>query len=171
MVSKGALVDSEEWKALSQHYESIGKGLSLRQLFSANPQRFQALNAKYEPNGSHKEPSILLDFSKNLVNDETLRHLFALLRGRDVEGWRERMFSGEAINFTEQRAVLHVALRNDSGKPVLVDGVDVMPEVLAVRKQMRQTSEAIRSGAWKGYTGQAIKDVVNIGIGLVVQAL
>jgi glucose-6-phosphate isomerase len=107
----------------------------------------------------------LLDYSKNRINDETLRLLFTLARDSDLPAWIERMFNGEAINFTEHRAVLHTALRNRSNKPVYVDGENVMPEVNRVLEQMRAFTQRVREGAWKGYTGQAITDVVNIGIG------
>jgi glucose-6-phosphate isomerase len=108
---------------------------------------------------------MLFDFSKNRINDETLPLLLQLAREAQLENWRDRMFAGEKINITENRAVLHTALRNRSNRPVLVDGVDVMPEVKAVLAQMRDFSEKVRSGAWLGYTGKRITDVVNIGIG------
>jgi len=94
-----------------------------------------------------------------------MKLLFALAKERGVEQGRDKMFSGEAINFTEGRAVLHIALRNRSNTPILVDGKDVMPEVNAVLDHMKQFTEAVRSGEWKGFTGKAITDVVNIGIG------
>jgi glucose-6-phosphate isomerase len=99
------------------------------------------------------------------MNDETLPLLMQLAREAKIENWRDRMFSGEKINITENRAVLHTALRNRSNTPVLVDDKDVMPEVNAVLKQMRSFSEKVRSGEWKGYSGKAITDIVNIGIG------
>src|SRR5439155_24986871 len=96
---------------------------------------------------------------------ETLRLLLALAEQADVAGWRDRMFAGDKINGTEGRAVLHVALRNRANRPILVDGADVMPEVNRVLARMRDFTERLRSGAWKGHTGQSITDVVNIGIG------
>ena len=108
---------------------------------------------------------ILFDYSKNRITQETMRLLFDLARQANLAGKIEAMFSGEKINTTENRAVLHVALRNRSNRPILVDGEDVMPEVNRVLAKMRAFSEAVRSGAWKGYTGKAITDVVNIGIG------
>src|SRR5262249_13479489 len=102
---------------------------------------------------------------KNRVTEETLRLLYDLARQSDLAGWTEKMFTGQKINTTEDRAVLHVALRNRSNRPILVDGQDVMPEVNAVLAHMKAFSEAVRSGAWKGYTGKPITDVVNIGIG------
>ena len=108
---------------------------------------------------------LLVDYSKNLIDEEVLAELFALARERQVEERREAMFSGQHINFTEDRAVLHVALRNMSEQPVLVDGQDVMPAVRGVLMHMRRFVASVLSGEWKGYTGQAITDVVNIGIG------
>ena len=129
----------------------------MRDLFRDDPQRF----ARY----SLQLGDLLLDYSKNRITEETLEHLFVLARDSELPAWIERMFNGEAINFTEQRAVLHTALRNRSNTPVCVDGQDVMPEVNRVLEQMRVFTEQVRSGAWKGFSGQAITDVVNIGIG------
>ena len=108
---------------------------------------------------------LLLDYSKNRITDETLRLLLDLARQADVAGWRDRMFAGDRINTTEQRAVLHTALRNRSNRPVAVDGKDVMPAVNAVLAQMRDFSGRVRDGAWRGHAGQTITDVVNLGIG------
>jgi glucose-6-phosphate isomerase len=126
-------------------------------LFASDPRRFD----KFSANAC----DLLLDFSKNRVTDETMRLLFELARQAEVKGWTEKMFSGERINITENRAVLHVALRNRSNRPILVDGKDVMPEVNAVLKKMADFSERVRIGAWKGYTGKAVTDLINIGIG------
>src|SRR5207244_3357178 len=104
-------------------------------------------------------------YSKNRVTEETMRLLKNLAEQADLHGMTEKMFSGKKINITEDRAVLHVALRNRSSRPILVDGKDVMPEVNAVLAHMREFSKSIRSGAWTGYTGKKITDVVNIGIG------
>ncbi|VFS13062.1 glucose-6-phosphate isomerase [Citrobacter koseri] len=108
---------------------------------------------------------MLVDFSKNRITEETLAKLQDLAKETDLAGAIKSMFSGEKINRTEDRAVLHVALRNRSNTPIIVDGKDVMPEVNAVLEKMKAFSEAIISGQWKGYTGKAITDVVNIGIG------
>ncbi|MDB5174463.1 MAG: Glucose-6-phosphate isomerase, partial [Phycisphaerales bacterium] len=129
----------------------------MRDLFRQDAGRFEKFSARFE--------DILLDFSKNRIVDETFRLLLGLAEQADVRGWGRRMFSGEKINTSEDRAVLHVALRNRSNRPILVDGKDVMPEVNRVLAHMRQFSEAIRNGAWTGYTGKRITDVVNIGIG------
>ena len=108
---------------------------------------------------------LYLDYSKNRVTDETMALLLALAREAGVEAMRDAMFAGEKINVTEDRAVLHVALRNRSNRPIVVDGKDVMPEVNAVLAKMRDFTERVRTGAWKGHTGKPIRDVVNIGIG------
>uniref|UniRef100_A0A452UY38 Glucose-6-phosphate isomerase n=1 Tax=Ursus maritimus TaxID=29073 RepID=A0A452UY38_URSMA len=108
---------------------------------------------------------ILVDYSKNLVNDTVMQMLVDLAKSRGVEAAREHMFSGEKINFTEDRAVLHVALRNRSNTPILVDGKDVMPEVNRVLEKMKSFCQRVRSGDWKGYSGKPITDVINIGIG------
>ncbi len=129
----------------------------MREMFQDDPQRFEKFSLQFN--------DILLDYSKNRITEETLALLMQLARESHVEEWRERMFSGEKINFTENRAVLHTALRNRGNKPVLVDGKDVMPDVNRVLKQMREFTERVRNGAWKGYTGKPITDIVNIGIG------
>ncbi|HSA80480.1 MAG TPA: glucose-6-phosphate isomerase, partial [Geminicoccaceae bacterium] len=151
-----ALTGSASWRALERHAESMA-GQHLRDLFARDPDRFARFSLRLD--------DLLLDYSKNRITDETLRLLLELARQADLEGWRDRMFAGDRINTTEQRAVLHVALRNRSGRKVLVDGQDVMPAVNAVLAQMRDFSERVRSGAWQGHTGATITDVVNIGIG------
>lgn len=151
-----ALEKMPSWEALKKHYGQM-QDVRMRDLFAADPQRFERYSFQFE--------ELLLDYSKNRINDETLRLLFALARDSDLPAWIERMFNGEAINFTEHRAVLHTALRNRSNKPVYVDGENVMPEVNRVLAQMRAFTQRVREGAWKGYTAQAITDVVNIGIG------
>lgn len=150
------LTQSKAWQALAEHQKTI-EGRQMREMFQEDPRRFDQFSLRFN--------DILLDFSKNRITQETLRLLVDLARQVKVEQWRDRMFNGEKINITEDRAVLHVALRNRSNRPINVDGKDVMPEVNAVLKHMREFSEAIRNGSWKGYTGKAITDVVNIGIG------
>ena len=130
----------------------------LRELFAADPQRAQRF---FLTVGSH----LFIDYSKNLITQDSMTALFQLARKTGVEAWRDRMFAGEPINNTEQRAVMHVALRNRSSRPMLVNGRDVMPEVRAALDHMRTFSEAVRGGRWLGYTGLRITDVVNIGIG------
>jgi glucose-6-phosphate isomerase len=131
--------------------------LHMRELFAADPARFERFSLQVG--------EVLLDYSKNRITDETMSLLVRLAEEADVMGWRERMFSGEKINNTENRAVLHVALRNRSNRPVIVDGEDVMPKVNAVIERMGSFAETVRSGEWRGYTGERITDVVNIGIG------
>ena len=129
----------------------------MRDLFNQEPDRFQ----KY----SIQHGDLLLDYSKNRITDKTMSLLFQLARQMKLEDMRERMFTGEKINFSEHRAVLHTALRNRSNTPVYVDGKDVMPDVNRVLAQMRDFSERVRDGRWKGFTGKKITDIVNIGIG------
>ncbi|EKO3987991.1 glucose-6-phosphate isomerase [Vibrio fluvialis] len=148
---------TQAWKALTAHFESA-QDMDLKTLFAEDNQRF----AKYSTRFGN---DILVDYSKNLVNEETMKHLFALAEETDVKSAIQAMFSGEAINQTEGRSVLHTALRNRSNTPVVVKGEDVMPAVNAVLEKMKSFSERIIGGEWKGFTGKAITDVVNIGIG------
>ncbi len=141
---------------LEAHRETL-RDVHLRDLFAADPGRFERFSLRLG--------DLLLDYSKNRVTDETLELLVRLAEAANVAGWRERMFSGEKINHTENRAVLHVALRNRSNEPIRVDGEDVMPKVFAVLERMGRFAGAVRSGAWLGYSGKRITDVVNIGIG------
>ena len=147
---------TEAWKALDRHEEAMRK-VHMRALFEQDRERFEAF--------SLRAGEILLDYSKNIITHETMKLLLDLARAAALESWREKMFAGEKINNTEGRAVLHVALRADAETAIRVDGEDVVPAVLAVRAQMREFSEAVRSGAWKGATGERITDVINIGIG------
>ncbi|HDM8051220.1 TPA: glucose-6-phosphate isomerase [Vibrio fluvialis] len=148
---------TQAWKALTAHFESA-QDMDLKTLFAEDSQRF----AKYSTRFGN---DILVDYSKNLVNEETMKHLFALAEETDVKSAIQAMFSGEAINQTEGRSVLHTALRNRSNTPVVVKGEDVMSAVNAVLDKMKSFSERIIGGEWKGFTGKAITDVVNIGIG------
>jgi glucose-6-phosphate isomerase len=150
------LTELASWQKLKAHYEQTGS-LQMRDLFEKDPSRFDKFSLQFN--------DILVDYSKNRITEETLQLLFDLAKERDVKGWTEAMFKGEKINNTEGRAVLHVALRNRSNTPILVDGKDVMPEVNRVLEKMKKFCEQVRSGAWKGYTGKSITDVVNIGIG------
>jgi glucose-6-phosphate isomerase len=145
-----------EWRQLEQHRDAIRKG-HLRDWFRADSHRFDELSLRLG--------DLLVDFSKQLITSETIRLLGALARTRGVEDLRDRMFAGERINGTENRAVLHVALRNLSRRPMTVDGRDVMPDVFAALDHMRDFSNRVRTGAWTGYTSARITDVVNIGIG------
>jgi glucose-6-phosphate isomerase len=150
------LTQSKAYQELQVHYHQVGSK-QMRQMFADDPSRFDKFSLRFN--------DILLDYSKNRVTSQTIQLLLDLARQAEVEKWRDKMFAGEKINFTENRAVLHIALRNRSNRPILVDGKDVMPDVNAVLAQMRTFTEAIRSGAWKGYTGKPIRDIVNIGIG------
>ena len=151
-----ALTEGAAWRALQAHHAQM-RDRHMRDLFAEDPGRFDRFSVGFE--------DILLDYSKNRVTEETMSLLLDLAGEAGVTTWRDRLFSGEKINFTEDRAVLHVALRNRSGRPILVDGEDVMPGVEAVLEHMREFSESVRSGAWRGYTDRPIRDVVNIGIG------
>jgi glucose-6-phosphate isomerase len=150
------LEESPAWPALVQHQQEIDH-LHMRDLFANDHQRFARFSTRLG--------DILFDYSKNRITEKTMQLLFALARQANLAGWIEAMFSGEKINSTENRAVLHVALRNRSADPIYVDGQDVMPEVRQVLAKMRKFSEEVRSGAWKGFTSKAIRDIVNIGIG------
>lgn len=156
------LLDKSTWKNLKELHRTHGKQLNLRQLFADDPQRFERYSLKIDiPDGP-----MLFDYSKNLITDDILKELLALCRECHIEEQRTKMFTGELINFTEKRAVLHTALRTPKdGKAIQVEGTNVLPDVHRVLEQMKNFSEAIRSGQWKGYTGKAITDVVNIGIG------
>ena len=145
------------WQALQKHFDEM-KDVTIADLFAKDGDRFSKFSATFDD-------QMLVDYSKNRITDETLAKLQELAKECDLAGAIKSMFSGEKINRTENRAVLHVALRNRSNTPILVDGKDVMPEVNAVLEKMKTFSEAIISGEWKGYTGKAITDVVNIGIG------
>jgi glucose-6-phosphate isomerase len=144
------------WKALAAHYEQV-RDLHLRQLFEDEPARGERLAVE--------ALGLYVDYSKNRVTDETLKLLFDLAKESGLAERREAMFRGDKINITENRAVLHVALRAPKGASILVDGKNVVPEVHAVLDAMSQFSDRIRSGDWKGHTGKRIRNVVNIGIG------
>ncbi|OGN82372.1 MAG: glucose-6-phosphate isomerase [Chloroflexi bacterium GWB2_54_36] len=150
------LVESPAWQALVEHQREIAQ-LHMRNLFAADPARFERFSLRFG--------DILFDYSKNRITERTMALLLDLARQSDLGQRIEAMFNGDKINTTEGRAVLHTALRNRSNTAVYVDGQDVMPEVNRVLDKMREFSSAVRSGEWKGYTGKAITDIVNIGIG------
>ncbi|HDH04587.1 MAG TPA: glucose-6-phosphate isomerase [Nitrospirae bacterium] len=147
---------TSSWKKLKSHFD-IMKDRRIRDMFNNDPDRFSGFSLRFE--------DMLVDYSKNIINNETMRLLTELAREVKLNEAIDNMFSGDKINETENRAVLHTALRNCSGSPVYVDGKDVMPGVNAVLKHMEDFSGQIISGEWKGYTGKAISDIVNIGIG------
>jgi len=144
------------WKALSSNRDQIAK-TTIKELFDADPKRGERFTAE--------ACGLYLDYSKNRINDETLKNLVQLAKEVGLEAHRDKMFAGEKINITEDRAVLHVALRAPRGEVIKVDGVDVVPEVHKVLEAMGAFAERIRSGEWKGHTGKKIKNIINIGIG------
>jgi len=144
------------WKKLSEHYKKM-QYFKVKEAFSNDAKRFNKF--------SLRTGDILVDYSKNIITEETLQLLLQLANEIQLEKSIEAMFNGEKINRTEDRAVLHVALRNQSNEPVLLDGKDVIPEIRSVLNQMREFSENVRNGSWKGFTGKTITDIVNIGIG------
>ena len=151
-----SLTTSKAWSALQDHFQHI-QNHSLRDAFAQDPQRYHKFSLSFN--------DILFDYSKNRITEETLSLLTALAGQAGLKAKIDAMFSGEIINTTEHRAVLHTALRNRSNTPVYVDGQDVMPDVNRVLAKMRTFCASVRSGEWKGYSGKAITDVVNIGIG------
>ncbi|WP_220719721.1 glucose-6-phosphate isomerase [Agarivorans litoreus] len=148
---------TQAWKALQAHFEAQ-KEVKLSELFAADADRFNRFSVEFNE-------QILLDYSKNLITEETMQQLVALAKETKLDSAIKAMFSGEKINQTEGRSVLHTALRNRSNTPVMVDGEDVMPAVNAVLEKMKGFCEKVHSGEWKGYTGKAIESIVNIGIG------
>ncbi|GBN43975.1 Glucose-6-phosphate isomerase [Araneus ventricosus] len=158
----GLLSETDAYKKLQSYFDANKEKLVLKTLFQNDPNRFKNNSILLEtPVGGE----ILIDYSKNLIDETVFKLLLDLAKARGIEKARDSMFSGEKINFTENRAVLHTALRNRSNKPILVDGKDVMPDVNAVLQHMKEFCGQVRSGEWKGYTGKSITDVVNIGIG------
>lgn len=155
-MTMSALTTSTAWQSLETHYGKVGK-LHMREMFENDPGRFEKFTLQFN--------DIFLDYSKNRITEETLALLLNLAHHVDIEGWREKMFRGERINFTEDRAVLHVALRNRSDQPIMVDDHDVMPDVNQVLNHMGEFSDAVRNGTWKGFSGKPMTDIVNIGIG------
>ena len=147
---------TKAFKKLKSHHKTITKN-SIKDLFDSDPKRFSKFSLKFQ--------DILLDYSKNNINGRTISYLLELANECKLEESISKMFSGDVINETEGRAVLHTALRNRSNTPVIVDGKDVMPDVNRVLAQMKDFSTKVRSGEWKGYSGKAITDIVNVGIG------
>ncbi|MCJ7440669.1 MAG: glucose-6-phosphate isomerase, partial [Thermoanaerobaculaceae bacterium] len=150
------LTERRAWKALTAHHEKV-KELHLRDLFAEEPKRGERMTAE--------AVGLFLDYSKNRINDETIKLLLQLAEESDLRARIDAMFRGEKINITEKRAVLHVALRAPRGASIVVDGENVVPQVHAVLDRMAEFSDRVRSGAWKGHTGKRIRNVVNIGIG------
>jgi glucose-6-phosphate isomerase len=150
------LSNTKSWNTLQAHQQTIAD-THMRDLFASDPNRFNKFSILFN--------DILFDFSKHRITAETLQLLLNLAEEMDVQGWTKKMFNGDPINFTENRAALHIALRNRSNRPILVNGNNVMPSVNSVLERMRKFSDAVRNGEWKGYSGKPITDVVNIGIG------
>ena len=169
MLPKVNPIISKSWQSLNRHYAKMEK-IHMQTLFAEDPQRFSKFSRRFN--------DMLIDFSKNRITEETLKLLTDLAKECGLKSAIAKMFSGEKINETENRAVLHIALRNRDSAPIWVDGKDVMPEVNAVLRKMKVFSDRLNTGDWKGYTGKKITDIVNIGIGgsdlgpaMVTQAL
>uniref|UniRef100_A0A665US57 Glucose-6-phosphate isomerase n=1 Tax=Echeneis naucrates TaxID=173247 RepID=A0A665US57_ECHNA len=156
-----ALTDDPTYQDLERWYKANAGSLNMRAMFESDQDRFSSFSTTLETD----DGQILLDYSKNLITQDVMAMLLTMAKSRRVEEARDKMFSGEKINFTEGRAVLHIALRNRSNTPIKVDGKDVMPEVNRVLDKMKAFCHKVRSGEWKGFSGKSITDVVNIGIG------
>ena len=156
MLAKKNPTTTKSWQNLSRHYETV-KDLHMRDLFADDPRRFDKFSIRFN--------NILVDYSKNRITQETIKNFIALAEECDLKKAIDNMFTGEKINETENRAVLHTALRNRDDTPIKVDGQDVMPQVNAVLLQIENFSTRVISGDWQGYTGKKITDIVNIGIG------
>ena len=150
------LTNSPEWLALKAHQKDVNP-LHIRDLFESDPTRFNTYSTSFD--------DLLFDFSKNRITKETLPLLFKLANASQLKAHISDMFAGKRINKTENRAVLHTALRNRSNTPVYVDDIDVMPQINHALQKMRDFCTAVHSGEWTGYTGKRITDIVNIGIG------
>jgi len=150
------LTGSRAWQALKEHYAAM-REVHMRDLFAADPERFEGFSLHFG--------ELLFDYSKNRISAETLDLLCRLARQEGLENKIDRLFAGERVNVTEERPALHMALRNRSGRPMTVDGRDVMPQVNGVLERMREFVAAVHSGAWRGFSGEPVRDVVNIGIG------
>lgn len=162
MAGQPLLTTDPVYQKIQQYYNENGAKINIKQLFQQDPERFNKYSLRIP---TSQDGDLLLDYSKNRITDDVWKLLLELAKSRKVEEARAAMFSGEHINITENRAVLHTALRNRSGEKVLVDGKDVMPDVRAVLDHMKEFTNQVLSGDWKGCTGKKITDVVNIGIG------
>ena len=156
MLDKQNPLTTAAWSRLYDHY-GVMKDVHMRDMFRDDAGRFEKFSLHFE--------DLCVDYSKNRINDETLSLLISLAEEINLQKSIEALFSGERINETEDRPVMHIALRNRSGNPLMIDGKDVMPEVSAVLEQMREFSDNVAAGHWKGFSGRAITDIVNIGIG------
>jgi len=156
MLNKIDPTKTRSWEALVQHFEMMKK-VHMKTLFAEDPERFKKFSIRFN--------EMLVDYSKNIITDETLVLLIGLADEVGLKDAIEKMFTGDRINETENRAVLHTALRNRENRPIYVGGKDVMPEVNGVLKKMAEFSDKVMSGKWKGFTGKRVADIVNIGIG------
>ena len=155
--------DLNAWKELVKHHDQVGRNIVLREAFEQDKERFTKYTKTFKNPADGSET--LFDFSKNFLADDTLPLLVNLAKEAGLEEKRDAMFAGDKINFTEKRAVYHVALRNTSNQSMSVDGKSVVEETNSVLDHMKEFSEQIRSGEWKGYTGKKLTTIVNIGIG------
>ena len=149
--------ETKAWKELSRLYDDRMKSVQIKDLFQNEANRFSKYHVQFK--------DILFDYSKNRIDKETMATLLDLAKELKLSDAIQKMFSGDTINYTEDRAVLHTALRTESGEPILINGENVLPKIRKVKAQMKTFSDSVISGEWKGYTGKAITDVVNIGIG------
>ena len=160
-MAKVPLKKTASWKKLQSDFDEFGNAINIKKLFAQNPARFE----KFSLNVDTKEGPLLVDYSKNKINEQIMTDLFSLARECEVEKAREKMFQGGKVNFTEDRPVLHIALRNRSNKPIMLDSSDIMENINGVLNKMKEFTERVRNGEWTGYTGGKITDIVNIGIG------
>ena len=159
----GQATELPAWKKLEEHHNKDGRSMVLNDLFHNDPDRFKKFTRTFKNEADGSET--LFDFSKNFLTEETLSILVQLAKDAKVEELRDAMFAGEKINFTEQRAVYHVALRNTENWPMKVDGKSVVEETNAVLDHMKEFCGQVRSGEWKGYTGKKMQTIINVGIG------
>lgn len=155
--------DLQAWQKLQSHHTDLGRNIVLKEFFQKDPKRFEKFSHTFSNSADKSE--ILFDFSKNFITEDTLSLLFELARESGLEKLRDDMYAGEKINFTEKRAVYHIALRNVTNQPMEVDGNSVVEGVNEVLEHVKDFSNQVRSGEWKGYTGKKIKTIINIGIG------
>lgn len=153
----------KSWQSLQEHHNTLGRNIVLREVFQQDPDRFKKFTRTFHNTADKSE--ILFDFSKNLITEETVALLVNLAKECGLEKLRDAMFAGEKINFTEKRAVYHVALRNVANHPMQVDGKSVVEETNSVLEHMKDFSDQVRGGSWKGYTGKKLTTIINIGIG------
>ncbi|RVX74497.1 Glucose-6-phosphate isomerase [Exophiala mesophila] len=155
--------DLKAWAALVEHHNTVGRNIVLREAFESDPQRFEKFKRVFKNSADNTD--ILFDFSKNFITEETLDLLVNLAKEAGLEEKRDALFAGEKVNFTEHRAVYHPALRNVTNQPMAVDGKSVVEETNSVLDHIKEFTQQVRSGEWKGYTGKKLTTIINIGIG------